>query len=355
MTELDMQRVEEFVGHVAGQITGAVTTAMVVVGDRLGLYAAMAGAGPVTPADLAAASGTHERYVREWLAQQAAVGFVVHDAAAGTFTLPAEHAAVLADDDSPAAMVGAALMPAGLFRRTDRLAEAFRTGDGVPWGEQDPAVFAGAERFFRVAYRNGLVDEWIPALDGVADALAAGGRVADVGAGHGAPTILLAQAYPAATFVGFDTHPGSVETARARADAAGVGDRVRFEVADALGYPADGYDLVCFFDALHDLGDPVGAAAHARKALRPQGVLLLVEPLACDDLATNLAENPGAAMMYGASTSLCVANALSQPVGTALGAQAGEQRLREVLTEAGCAAVRRIAQSPFHMVLEARP
>lgn len=352
--DLDMGKVEAFAGHVASQLVGAMTTAMVVVGDELGLYRAMAEHGPVTPDGLAAASGTHERYVREWLAQQAAIGFVHHDAAAGAFTLPPEHAAVLASDDSPAAMAGAALVPAGLFRRTDRLVEAFRTGAGVPWGEHDAAVFAGTERFFGVGYRTSLVPEWIPALDGVQAALESGARVADVGTGHGAALLLLAAAFPRSRFVGYDSHAASVEMARKRAAEAGLADRVRFETADATGYPPAGYDLICFFDALHDLGDPVGAAAHARLALAAGGTLMLVEPLAFDDLDTNLAHNPFAAMNYGASTFLCVANSLSQPVGLGLGAQAGEARLRDVLAEAGFRHVRRAAESPFNMVLEAR-
>lgn len=355
MTELDQEALEAFTGHVAGQVTGAVTTAMAVIGDELGLYRAMAPAGPVTPAALAESTGTHERLVREWLAQQAAAGFVDHDPGTGTFTLPAERAAVLASDDSPAALVGAALMPAGVFRGLDKLVHAFRTGNGVAWGDQDEVIFAGAERFFRVAYRNSLVREWIPALDGVEPKLAAGARVADVGTGHGAPLLILAEAYPASRFVGYDAHPSSVETAGQRAREAGVADRVRFEIADAVGYRGEGYDLVCFFDALHDLGDPVAAAAHARHALAPGGILMVVEPLAFDDLATNLANNPLAAMQYGASTALCVPHSLSEPVGLSLGGQAGEARLRDVLTEAGFGQVRCAVQTPFNIVLQARP
>lgn len=353
--DLDMDRVGAFAQQVAGQFTGAVTTAMVVIGDRLGLYRALAASGPVTSAQLAAGTGTHERYVREWLAQQAAAGIVDYDAQAGTFALPPERAAVLADDDSPAAMAGAALMPTGLFRRTDRIADAFRTGEGVAWGEQDEAVFEGTERFFRVSYRNSLVGEWIPALDGVAAKLEAGAHVADVGTGHGAALLILAQAFPKSRFVGYDAHPPSVDVARNRAAEAGVAERVRFEVADCHRYPAEGYDLVCFFDTLHDLGDPVGAAAHARHALADSGTLMLVEPAAFDELGTNLADNPLAAMHYAASTGLCVANSLSQPVGLGLGAQAGQTRLRDVLTEAGFTRVRRAADNPFNVVLEARP
>lgn len=355
MTELNMDALEAFVGHATGQITGAVTTAMVVIGDEIGLYRAMAAAGPVTPKALADATDTYERYVREWLAQQAAIGFVTYDPEAGTFTLPAEHAAVLATDDGPAALAGAALMPAGLFRGLDKLAQAFRTGNGVAWAEQDAAVFSSAERFFGASYRNSLVAEWIPAMDGVEAKLAAGARVADVGTGHGAPLLILAEAFPQSQFVGYDSHQRSIEVARRRASEEGVGGRVQFEVADAGGYPSEGYDLVCFFDTLHDLGDPVAAAAHARHALAPGGTLLLVEPIAFDDLAANIAENPGAAMQYGASTFLCVANSLAQPVGIGLGAQAGEARLRSVLGEAGFGQVRRVAENQVNMVLEAKP
>jgi SAM-dependent methyltransferase len=353
--DLDTGKVGAFAQQVAGALTGAATTAMVVVGDELGLYRALAGTGPVTPAELATKTGTHERYVREWLAQQAAAGFISFDAGTGTFTLPPEHAAVLATDDSPAAMAGAALLPAGMFRGTSKIAEAFRTGRGIAWGEQDPAIFATTERFWQVSYRTSLVSDWIPALDGVAARLRAGARVADIGCGHGAAVILMAQEYPRSRFTGYDSHPPSIEVARARASDAGVAERVRFDIADASRYPADGHDLICFFDTLHDLGDPVGAAAHARASLAPDGTLMLVEPLTGGgDLATNLA-SPAAALNYAASTFLCIPASLSQPVGLGLGSQAGESPMRAVLTEAGYSQVRRVAENQFNMVLEARP
>lgn len=355
VSTLDMQTVETFAQEVAGQVMGAVTTAAVIVGDELGLYAALAEAGPSTPAELAARTGTHTRYLREWLAQQAASGFVRYEADTGRFTLPPEHAAVLATDDSPAAMAGAALLPAGMFRGVDRMVEAFRTGAGVPWSDHDEAIFESTERFFKVGYRNSLITDWIPALDGVDDKLTDGARVADVGTGRGAPLLLLAEAYPRSEFVGYDTHEPSIDVARERAAAAGVTDRVRFEVADATRYPVEGYDLICYFDTFHDLGDPVSAAVHARHALATDGTLMLVEPMAMDDLATNLSDNPFAAMNYGASLFLCVANSLAQPVGLALGAQAGASRLAAVLDEAGYDHVRWAAESPFHMVLEAGP
>ena len=355
VNDLDGQLVGEFVERVVRTVTGAATTAMMLLGDRLGLYAAMARAGAVTPAALGGATRTHERYVREWLAQQAAAGIVDYDADDGTFSLPAAHAAVLADDDSPASMAGVAPLLLGMFRGADRIVDAFRTGRGVGWGEQDPAIFESTDRFFRVGYRNHLVNDWMPRLHGIAERLAAGGRAVDVGCGYGAALLLLARAFPAATLLGCDPHRQSIETARARATAAGVSDRVRFEVADATSYPADGYDLVCYFATLHDLGDPVGAAAYARTALSPGGSLMLVEPIAGDDLGANLMTNPGAALSYAASTFLCTPNSLAEPVALALGAQAGESRLRTVLEEAGYGSVRRIADDPMNMVIEARP
>lgn len=353
-TEIDMEQVGAFAQQVGGMIAGGATAAMIVVGDRVGLYAALARSGPVTSAQLATETDTSERYVREWLAQQAAVGFVTYDAEKATFELPPEHAAVLASDDSPAAMIGAAPLISGLHRRTDQLAEAFRTGQGIPWGEQDPAIFESTERFFRVSYRNSLLSDWIPALDGVHEKLRSGGYVADIGCGHGAALILLAEAYPASRFVGYDVHAPSIETATERARDAGVADRVRFEVNHCHGYPDEDYDLVAFFDTFHDLGDPVGAAEHARLTLADDGTLMLVEPRAADDLATTLATIPLAAINFAASTFLCTSTSLSQPVGLALGGQAGEARLRDVLTEAGFGTVRRAAENDFNMVLEAR-
>ncbi|MGH3447771.1 MAG: class I SAM-dependent methyltransferase [Nocardioidaceae bacterium] len=351
--ELDMELLNGFAQQVGGMLGGAATTAMMAVGDALGLYPAMAHAGPVTSAQLAAATDTHERYVREWLAQQVSAGLVTYEADAETYMLPPEHAAVLATDDSPASMVSLSLLVKGLFLGLDGVADAFRSGDGVSWGEQDQSIFDATERFFGVGYRANLVSDWIPAADGVAEKLHQGAAVADIGCGHGSATILLAEAFPLSRFVGYDVHGPSVETARKRAAQAGVSDRVRFEEKSSHGYPQDGYDLVCFFDSLHDLGDPVGAAAHARSALAPGGSLLLVEPMAFDGLAANLA-NPMAVLYYAASTILCTPNSLSQPVGLGLGTQAGEKRLAEVLGEAGLGEVRRVAENQLNMVLQAR-
>lgn len=352
--EPDPDRIGAFAESVLGIVAAGATTAMMTVGDRLGLYAQLAAAGPCTPPQLAEATGTAERYVREWLAQQAAMGIVGFDPVGPTFTLPPEHAAVLATDESPASMVSAALLVTGMHRRTDELAQAFRTGDGIPWGAHDHSTFESTERFFGAQYRAHLVDEWIPSLDGVHEQLTAGASVADVGCGRGLAMILLAQAYPRSRFVGYDVHAPSIEEATRKAQVAGVADRVRFEVDDCRRFPAEGYDLITYFDAFHDLGDPAGAGAHAREGLADGGTVMLVELAAADSLEDNLAL-PAAGVGYASSTFFCTANSLSQPVGLALGAMPGERRLREVLTEAGLGRVRRAAETPLHMVLEARP
>jgi len=350
---VDPQKVEAFVGKAMGDIGGALTAALVVLGDKLGLYKAMAGAGPLTPAELASRTGTSERYVREWLSAQAASGYVTYDPATRRFTLPDEHAAALADEDSPACVLGGFQGMTAAMRAEPKVAEAFKSGGGVAWHEHDPGLFQGTERFFRPGYNANLVDHWIPALDGVREKLARGATVADVGCGHGASTIIMARAFPESHFVGFDYHPASIERARERAIAAGVQDRVRFEVAAAKDFPGSGYDLVTFFDCLHDMGDPIGAAAHVRQALAPDGTWMLVEPFAHDDVAENL--NPIGRVFYSVSTLVCTPASLSQEVGLGLGAQAGEGRLREVVTRAGFQRFRRATETPFNLVLEVRP
>jgi SAM-dependent methyltransferase len=345
---LDQKKVEEFLGKAISDVAATFHAGLVLIGDKLGLYRAMAGAGPLTPAELATRTGAHERYVREWLSAQAAGGYVTYDPATGRFTLPPEQAFLLLDADLP----GAFQLSVGSIRDEPKITDAFRTGAGVGWHEHDAGVYEGCERFFRPGYAMNLVSQWIPALDGVKARLEAGGRVADVGCGHGASTIIMGQAFPRATITGFDYHPASIEAARQAADKAGVGDRVSFEVSAAKGYPGTGYDLVTFFDCLHDMGDPVGAARHVRKSLATGGVWMLVEPFANDRLEDNL--NPVGRLYYAASTLLCTPASLSQEVGLALGAQAGENRLREVLTEAGFARVRRVAQTPANMILEVR-
>ena len=350
---IDQTKLEDFLGTAVAEAAAAESAACCYLGDVLGLYEAMAGAGPLTAAELAARTATHERYVHEWLANQAAGGYVTYDADRGTFELPAEHAAVLADADSPTYLSGIFEVIAAVWASADRAVEAFRSGEGVGWHEHDPRLFGGVERVFAPIYRSQLVQEWIPAVDGLDERLAAGARVADVGCGHGASTVTMAQAYPAARFVGFDYHAESIAAASKAAAHAGVGDRAAFEVATADSFGGDGYDLVCFFDCLHDMGDPVRAAAHARDALSGDGTLLLVEPMAGDDLADNL--NPVSRLFYAGSVFLCTPSSLAQDGASALGAQAGEARLREVLTNAGFAHTRRAAATPFNLVIEARP
>jgi SAM-dependent methyltransferase len=350
---IEQAKVEAFVGKALGDIGSALTASLVVIGDKLGLYKAMAANGAVTPSELAARTGTTERYVREWLSAQAAAGYVTYDATAGRYALPAEHAVALTDEDSPACVLGGFQGMTAAMRAEPRIAEAFRSGKGVGWHEHDVALFEGVERFFRPGYNANLVDSWIPALDGVQQKLARGARVADIGCGHGASTIIMAKAFPRSTFVGFDYHAPSITSARQRAAAAGLSDRVSFEVAAAKEFPGTGYDLVCFFDCLHDMGDPVGAARHVRRSLAADGTWLLVEPFAGDHVEDNL--NPVGRLFYSVSTLVCTPASLAQEVGTALGAQAGEGRLREVVTRAGFTRMRRATETPFNLVLEVRP
>ena len=350
-SEIDPDRVMAFVGKAIGDFGALVNGALVVVGDRLGLYRALAGAGPLTARDLAERTRTTERYVREWLDAQASGGYVTYDGD-GRYSLPAEHAIALTDEDSAAFVIGGFQLGLASAKSADRLTEAFRTGDGIGWGDHDADLFPGCERLFGPSYRAFLASTWIPALDGMHDRLTAGAAVADVGCGFGTSTIVMAQAYPRSTFVGFDPHQGSVEAAREAAAEAGLGDRVRFEVATAQEFTGT-YDLVTICDALHDMGDPVGAATRARAALAEGGTLMVVEPLAGDRVEEN--QNPVSAAYYAFSNFLCTAGSLSQEVGAALGAQAGEHRLRDVLTSAGFSRVRRVAESALNMVLEAKP
>jgi len=350
---IDQGRLDEFMGQFVQDLGAALSVATVLLGDKLGLYKAMADGEPVTPAELAERTGTEERYVREWLSAQAAGGYVEFDAASSRFRLPAEQAMALAYDDSPAFIPGAFQLAASLVKDEPKIAAAFRSGDGVGWHEHDGDLFCGTERFFRPGYIANLVSNWIPALEGVEEKLAAGGLVADVGCGHGASTLILAEAYPQSRFVGYDYHSESIDRARARARAAGVEDRVSFEVASAKDFPGDGYDLVAMFDCLHDMGDPVGAAGHVRRALAPDGTWLIVEPFANDELEDNL--NPVGRVFYSASTMICTPASRDQEVGLALGAQAGEARLRAVVTDGGFTRFRRATETPFNLVLEARP
>jgi 2-polyprenyl-3-methyl-5-hydroxy-6-metoxy-1,4-benzoquinol methylase len=351
-TTIDESKLNEFMGRAVGDIGAAMSAALVLIGDELGLYKAMAAAGPITPAELAKRTETTERYVREWLNNQAAGGYVTYDATGGRYTLPPEQAAALADEASPAFIPGAFQVIAAAMKAQPRIAQAFRSGGGLDWGEQDPILFVGTERFFRSGYLGNLVGSWIPALDGVEAKLRQGARVADVGCGHGASTILMAQSYPKSEFVGVDTHAASIETARRRARDAGVADRVRFEVAGAQDFAGTGYDLVACFDCLHDMADPVGAARHIRKALAKDGTWLLVEPYATDQVENN--HNPVGRVFYGASTVFCVPCSLAGH-GPALGAQAGEARLQQVTRDGGFSRFRRATETPFNLVLEVRP
>ena len=350
---IDEQKLEQFMGRFVQDMGAAATAPLVVIGDKLGLYKAMADGAPVTPAELAERTGCRERYLREWLCQQAASGYVEYDAAGCTFSLPPEQALALAHDDSPAFIPGAFQLIAAIVKDEPHITERFRSGEGFGWHEHDHDLFEGTERFFRPGYLANLVESWLPSLEGVVEKLEAGARVADIGCGHGASTILMAQAYPASTFVGTDYHEVSIEAARRAAERAGVADRVTFEASAAKALAGGPYDLVCVFDALHDMGDPVGAARHVRTQVADDGTWLVVEPFAGDAVEDNL--NPVGRIFYAGSTMLCTPASLSQEVGLALGAQAGEQRLAEVLNEGGFSRVRRSAETPFNLVLEVRP
>jgi SAM-dependent methyltransferase len=350
---VDEEKLREFVGKAVTEMGAGLTAALVVMGDKLGLYKAMAGAGPLGSAELAKRTGCAERYVREWLNAQAAGGYVTYDAATRTYTLPPEQASCLADETSPTFLPGGFQVITAVLKDEHKVTEAFRTGKGVGWHEHDPGLFEGTERFFRPNYAAHLTTEWIPALEGVEDKLRQGARVADVGCGHGASTILLGQAYPKSNFIGFDYHEPSISWARKAASRAGVADHVHFEVASSTRYPGTGYDLVAFFDCLHDMGDPVGAAKHVFGTLAHDGTWMLVEPFAHDRVEENL--NPVGRVFYSASTLICTPASLAQDVGLALGAQAGETRLREVVTAGGFTRFRRAAETAFNLVLEARP
>lgn len=352
MTTLNEDKLNAFVGKMLGDIGAAMNASLLLVGDRLGLFKALAEGGPTDSAGLATRTGTAERYIREWLAAQAASGYLDYDPKSGTFTLPPEQAAVFADENSPVFLAAFGDLVAATMRDEPRISEAFRTGKGVGWDKRDECLFCGTARFFRTSYQHHLVQEWLPALDGVVEKLERGGTVADIGCGHGVSTRLMAQAFPQSRFFGFDYHAGSIEDARKAAADAGVARRVTFEVNAAKAIPAHGYDLVCFFDCLHDMGDPVGALRHVRSTMAPDGTCMLVEPFAGDRLEDNL--TPVGRIYYAASTMICTPASLDQEVGLALGAQAGEARLRQVAEEAGFTRFRRATETPFNLILEAR-
>ena len=349
---IDPDKLMSFVFRAVEEVGAALGTALVVMGDELGYYRAMADGTPVTPAELAETTSTTEHYAREWLNAQAAGGYVEYDAQARRYTLPAEQAAALTDESSPAYLPGFFQIAHGTVRDAPSILAAARDGDGLGWHAHNGDVHVGCERFFRTMYNAHLVSEWIPAFEGLPDKLVRGARVADVGCGHGASTILLAQTYPSSTFVGYDYHEGSIEVARKRAAEAGVTDRVRFEVASATDYPGGGYDLVTMFDCLHDMGDPIGAAQHVRSTLADDGSWLVVEPMAGDRVEDNL--NPVGRAYYGFSTLLCTPASLSQDVGLALGTQAGPARIGDVARAAGFQRFRTAASTPFNNVFEIR-
>ena len=350
---LDLEKLQNFVFRAVDEVGATLNTALVVMGDKLGLYRALAGAGPLTPAELAERTGCAERYVREWLNAQAAGGYVEYEADSGRYVLPPEQAMALTDEESPAYLPGFFQIALGSVHDSPRIADAVRTGEGVGWHDHVHDVHEGCERFFRPGYNANLVSAWLPALDGVVEKLERGARVADVGCGHGASTVVMAKAFPNSTFVGTDYHRGSIETARERAKDAGVADRVQFETEPAASYAGDGYDLVTMFDCLHDMGDPVGAARHVRQSLAHDGTWMIVEPFAGDRVEENL--NPVGRAYYSFSTLLCTPASLSQEVGLALGAQAGEARIRDVVERGGFTRFRRVAETPFNLVFEARP
>ena len=348
---LDEAKLQKFMGRFVDDLGAALSAALVVIGDKLGLYRAMGDGEPVTPHELASHTGTDARYVREWLSNQAAGGYVSY--ADDRFWLTPEQSLALAQEGSPAFVPGAFQLATSLIKDEETITRAFQTGTGVGWHEHHHDLFAGTERFFRPGYAANLVSSWIPALEGAQSKLEAGALVADVGCGHGASTILMAQAFPRSEFVGFDYHEASIEHARQAAAEAGVDGRVSFEVAPTKQYPGESYDLVAMFDCLHDMGDPVGAAAHVRQTLGQDGTWLIVEPYAGDRLEDNL--NPVGRIYYGGSTLVCTPASRAQEVGLALGAQAGEARLHAVVAEGGFTRFRRAAETPFNLVLEARP
>jgi SAM-dependent methyltransferase len=350
--DVNPDRLNTFIGKMLGDVGAAMNASLMLIGDKLGLYKTLAAKGPMDSLELAQATGTSERYVREWLAAQAASGYVDYDAASGKFSMTPEQDVVLGDEDSPVFMGAVGNLVAATFLDEPKISDAFKSGKGVGWNRRSECLFCGTARFFRTGYKHHLVQEWLPALDGVVEKLKRGAKVADVGCGHGVSTRLMAEAFPNSRFFGFDYHQGSIETARQTAKDAGLGDRVRFDVHSAKTYPADDYDLVCFFDCLHDMGDPVGAMKHVRETMAGDGTCMLVEPFANDRLEDNL--NPIGRIFYAASAVICTPASLDQEVGLALGAQAGEARLRDVANKGGLTRFRRATETPFNLILEAR-
>ncbi len=349
---IDIDKLMSFVFRAVDEVGATLNTALVVMGDKLGLYRALSGSGPLSPAELARRTGISERYAQEWLNAQAAGGYIEYDPDSGRYVLPPEHAVAMTDETSPAYLPGFFQIALGTVLDSPRVTEAAKTGAGIGWHDHVHDVHEGCERFFRPGYNAHLVAEWLPALTGVVPKLQAGAKVADVGCGHGASTVLMARAFPASTFVGYDYYEGSIETAQQRAAEAGVDDRVQFQVGPAASYPGSGFDLVTMFDCLHDMGDPAGAARHVLGSLAPDGSWMIVEPAAGDRVEDNL--NPVGRAYYGFSTLLCTPSSLAQEVGLALGAQAGEARIRAIANGAGFGSFNKVASTPFNNVFEAR-
>ena len=350
---MDNAKLNEFVGKALADLGGAFSVPLVRIGDRLGLYKALHAGGPMTAGELAEKTGIAQRYASEWLSQQAASTYLSYDAATARFTLPPEHAMVLAVEDSPVNLQGAFDLATVMMENQTLVEPAFRTGKGVGWGAQSQCLFCTVGRFFRPSYQNALVQSWLPSLDGLIAKLERGATVADVGCGHGFSTVIMAKAFPNTSFVGYDFHPNSIAEARRHAEEHGVSGNTRFEVALASEFPGRGLDLVTFFDCLHDMGDPLGAARHVRQTLKPDGSWMVVEPAAADRLEDNI--NPVSRLYYAASTMICVPTSLDQPVGAALGAQAGLEKLSSTINQAGFRQVRKATETPFNIVIEARP
>ncbi|HEY9314078.1 class I SAM-dependent methyltransferase [Williamsia sp.] len=349
---VDDGRLEQVLGQVVTDMGAAVNAVLVMIGDELGLWTAMRDAGPMTVADLSKTTSVNEKYLHEWLAAQAASSYLEYDANAETFTLSPEQALAFADKDSPVYLMGGYHILSSAFHDRDKITEAFREGRGFGWHEHDPELFLGTEQFFRPGYRTHLISEWLPAIDGMAEKLDRGAVVADIGCGHGVSTAVMAKAYPNSTFRGFDYHAASIDRAKELAGESGLNGNTTFDKASAKDFPGENYDLICFFDCLHDMGDPVGALKHSRDALAPDGAIMLVEPFANDRLSDNL--NPVGRMYYAASTLICTPSSLDQEVGAGLGAQAGEHRLAQIAADAGLTQFRRATETPFNLVLEAK-
>src|ERR1700757_1226027 len=351
-SSLNPDALNQLLGQMVNDLGAAVNGALIVLGDGLGIYTALADIGPATSQKLAEKTNLNERQLREWLSAQAASGYISYDAAKNSFFLTPEQTAVFADPDSPAAMVGGFYGISAIYHDEPLVAESFRSGQGLPWGRHHTCLFCGTERFFRPGYQANINETWIPALDGVQQKLASGTRVADIGCGHGISTLIMAKAFPKSEFYGFDSHPGSIEAATGLAREQQI-TNIHFSTAAAKNFPGKDYGFVTIFDALHDMGDPVGAASHVKEALDADGAFMIVEPMAQDSLTENL--NPVGRVYYAFSTMICTPNSLSQEIGLALGAQAGERRFKEVLLKGGFTRVRRAAETPFNMILEARP